>query len=75
MHPLLSQDCRRLFQLSRGPFDCVENYYSAILDAKDKEVDLLIGDLETIKQLQERADSDHSLNIPGEDPVTKQGRE
>lgn len=56
---LMLRDVRRVFHIDRGPFATTENYYSAILDATGKEIEILIEKL----PVETQHDDSSSLKI------------
>ena len=48
VHPTLIQDYRRLFDIDRGLYNTLQDWYSAVLDAADKELGVLLENIRAI---------------------------
>lgn len=48
VHPTLIQDYRRLFDIDRGLYNTLQDWYRAVLDAADKELDVLLENIRAI---------------------------
>lgn len=72
----LIQDVRRNFDIPRGPFTNIESFYGAVLDAVDKEVDLLMDKLPSgTNEEAQVSKSPHSADDADMDSITRLGRE